>query len=590
MVQGPFEVHRGGRGVIRQHPGPADERLLTPRLELVPVVADDAEELAEVFGDERLYGFLASHPTTTEELRAQFARLAAARLADAEGTAQRNWTVRRRGDGWAVGMLQAAFSDQGRAAEIAWAVGVAWQGRGIASEAAGAVVGWLERRGVATITAHIHPDHHASAKVAIRAGLRPTSQYRDHEGIGEQLWRRRVEALPHSAHPPAKEHSMPTAEGDPVRERLTGYAAALHAKGAIRSQAVQQAFASVRRDRCVTSFHTPDGMVDLPQDTLPSAEVLDRIYSDQALITHFDERGAPASSSSQPALVAQMLEALELAPGMRVLEAGAGTGYNAALLASITGAPVVTMDTNQQVVEETRAALGRLGLDDQVTVVHGDGYDGWPAAAPYDRIIVTCGCAGLSPRWLGQLAPGGLMLVPVAHGGVHPILAAWHDGSTVRGRMALWADFMEATGPLGHQQPAVLHTIPAEAEFTSHARVGPVLDWEGYAALWCFLAARDHRITRAATLVEGIDPMQGMCVLHDPDRGIAWIQMDGSVHVAGTPALLEETARLLGEWETLGRPPIQGWCCTFAETGPASTPILTPRDWSLVGEAMAPRS
>jgi RimJ/RimL family protein N-acetyltransferase len=182
--------------VIWRHPAPTEERLLTPRLELAPVVADHAEELTEVFADERLYVFLGSHPITTEELRAQFDRLAAARLADQEGTAQRNWTVRRRADGRAVGMVQAAFSDQGRAAEIAWAVGVAWQGQGIASEAALAVVGWLERRGVATITAHIHPDHHASAKVATRAGLRPTGEYRDHEGIREQLWRRRVQGPP----------------------------------------------------------------------------------------------------------------------------------------------------------------------------------------------------------------------------------------------------------------------------------------------------------------------------------------------------------------------------------------------------------
>jgi RimJ/RimL family protein N-acetyltransferase len=88
-------------------------------------------------------------------------------------------------------MLQAAFSDQGRAAELAWAVGVPWQGQGIASEAARAVAGWLEGRGVATIAAHIHPDHHASARVATRAGLRPTGEYRWHEGIREQLWRRR---------------------------------------------------------------------------------------------------------------------------------------------------------------------------------------------------------------------------------------------------------------------------------------------------------------------------------------------------------------------------------------------------------------
>lgn len=556
--------------MICQHPARNDGRLLTPRLELVPVVADDAEELIDVFGDERVYRFLASHPTTTEELRARLARLAADRLADEEGTAQRNWTVRRRSDGRAVGMLQAAFSDDGRSAEIAWAVGVPWQRKGIASEAALAVVGWLERRGVVSITAHIHPDHDASAKVATRAGLRPTGEYRDHEGIREQLWRRRIQ-----------ERSMPTVDGDPVPERLAGYVAALRARGAIRSQAVQQAFASVPRDRCVTGFHTPDGTVDVPQDAVPSAEVLERIYSDQALVTHLDERGAPASSSSQPGLVAEMLEALELAPGMRVLEVGAGTGYNAALLAAITAAPVVTVDTNQQVVAEARAALGRLGLDGQVTVVHGDGYDGWPAAAPYDRIVVTCGCVGLSPRWLAQLAPGGLALVPAAHGGVHPILAAWRDGSTARGRMALWADFMEAAGPLGQGRPAVVHALPADVELSSHRQVGPVLDWAGYAALWCSLAACDRRITRAATLADGIDPMQGMCVLHDPERGIAWVQMDGGIHVAGDPALLEETNQLVGRWETLGRPPIQDWRCALAPTGPASAPLLTPRDWSL---------
>jgi RimJ/RimL family protein N-acetyltransferase len=201
--------------VIWQHQARNDERLLTPRLELVPVVADDAEELTDVFGDQRLYAFLASHPTTTEELRAQFARLAAARVVDKAGTAQRNWTVRHRSDGRAVGMLQAAFSDQGHAAEIAWAVGVPWQGQGIASEAAPAVVGWLERRRVSIITAHIHRDHHASAKVATRAGLRPTGEYRDHEGIREQLWRRQVQGSPPAIEggPPSESHPSPKESG-----------------------------------------------------------------------------------------------------------------------------------------------------------------------------------------------------------------------------------------------------------------------------------------------------------------------------------------------------------------------------------------
>jgi hypothetical protein len=81
--------------------------------------------------------------------------------------------------------------------------------------------------------------------------------------------------------------------------------------------------------------------------------------------------------------------------------------------------------------------------------------------------------------------------------------------------------------------------------------------------------------------------MQGMCALHDPQRGIVWVQMDGSVHVAGESALLEEAGRLLREWEALGRPRLQDWRCTFAETGPAPAPILTPRDWSLLGDAAA---
>jgi protein-L-isoaspartate(D-aspartate) O-methyltransferase len=382
---------------------------------------------------------------------------------------------------------------------------------------------------------------------------------------------------------------MPTPEAEPLRARLAAYAAGLRAQGAIATAAVERAFATVRRDRCLTGFHTPEGLVQVPQGTPPPAEVLDQVYSDQALVTHLDECGAPTSSSSQPSLVAEMLEALELRAGLRVLEIGAGTGYNAALLATVASAPVVTVDSSRQVVAEARGALRRLGLHRQVTVVHGDGYEGWPAAAPYDRVVVTCGCTGLSPRWMAQLAGGGFALAPVAHGGVHPIMAAWDDGSAVRGRLVMAADFMVASGPLGQGQPQPLKTIPAAARFTTHQGVGSVLDWDRYADLCCFLATRDRRVTRIATLVEGIDPSQGMYALLDPGRGVAWVQMDGSVHVSGEPVLLEEAGGLLREWEALGRPRLQDWRCTFAGTGPASAPVLTPQDWSLADGAPGTR-
>jgi len=168
----------------------ADERILTARLELQPVVEGDAEALAEVFFDERMHRFTGGQLGTLDDLRASFARVQADRANDRDGTAQRNWTVRRRADGQAVGMLQAVLGDEGRSAEIAWAVGVPWQGQGIASEAAQAAVAWLEARGVHTITAHINPDHQASIGVAARAGLHPTEQFREHRRIREQLWRR----------------------------------------------------------------------------------------------------------------------------------------------------------------------------------------------------------------------------------------------------------------------------------------------------------------------------------------------------------------------------------------------------------------
>jgi RimJ/RimL family protein N-acetyltransferase len=171
-------------------PASGDERILTARLELQPVVEGDAEALAEVFSDQRMYRFTGGQPGTREDLRAAFARIQAGRANDRGGTAQRNWTVRRRADGQAVGMLQAVLSNGGRSAEIAWAVGVPWQGQGIASEAAQAVVAWLEARGVRTVTAHINPDHHASTGVAARVGLQPTGEFREQRGIREELWRR----------------------------------------------------------------------------------------------------------------------------------------------------------------------------------------------------------------------------------------------------------------------------------------------------------------------------------------------------------------------------------------------------------------
>jgi RimJ/RimL family protein N-acetyltransferase len=157
----------------------------TGRLLLTPLVADDAGEMAEVLADPELHRFIGGHPATLGELRARYAALTAGSSRPDE--VWRNWIVRRRADAQAVGTVQATLyrRQRGWSAQIAWVVGVPYQGHGYAAEAARALVGWLADRDVHEVVAHIDPDHAASARVAHRAGLQPTDDRVD----GEVVWR-----------------------------------------------------------------------------------------------------------------------------------------------------------------------------------------------------------------------------------------------------------------------------------------------------------------------------------------------------------------------------------------------------------------
>jgi protein-L-isoaspartate(D-aspartate) O-methyltransferase len=137
-------------------------------------------------------------------------------------------------------------------------------------------------------------------------------------------------------------------------------------------------------------------------------------YRDEAIVTRRDEAGQPISSSSQPTIMAIMLDQLDLAPGHRVLEIGAGTGYNAALISHIVGpsGQVSSVDIDPEVVEEARAHLASAGFGD-VTVICADGAEGDPERAPYDRVIATVGVADLAPAWLAQAGPQARIVVPL---------------------------------------------------------------------------------------------------------------------------------------------------------------------------------
>jgi RimJ/RimL family protein N-acetyltransferase len=174
----------------RARPSPirAARTLRTPRLDLLPLRVEHAEEMAAALSDPALHTFIGGTPYTPQALRERYLRLAAGSPDPA--VTWLNWVIRLRDESCLTGTVQATVtaSGHGPVAEIAWVVGTRWQGRGIATEAARSLVEALGRQPVHAVVAHIHPDHRASAAVAAAAGLAPTGELHD----GEIRWRRRV--------------------------------------------------------------------------------------------------------------------------------------------------------------------------------------------------------------------------------------------------------------------------------------------------------------------------------------------------------------------------------------------------------------
>ncbi|TQN32680.1 protein-L-isoaspartate(D-aspartate) O-methyltransferase [Haloactinospora alba] len=142
---------------------------------------------------------------------------------------------------------------------------------------------------------------------------------------------------------------------------------------------------------------------------------LETAYADDPVYTkHDDATRAAISAASQPRIVALMLEQLAVEPGHRVLELGAGTGYNAALLAQLVGenGHVTTIDVDTDLVDGARQHLATAGVTN-TEVILGDGALGHSEAGPYDRIIATVGAFEIPQAWLDQLAPTGRLVVPL---------------------------------------------------------------------------------------------------------------------------------------------------------------------------------
>lgn len=317
-------------------------------------------------------------------------------------------------------------------------------------------------------------------------------------------------------------HSLPSQDAPSLQQTLVD---TLIAAGRIQSPDVEASFRAVPRHLFVP---------DAPLET---------VYSNTHIVTKTIE-GRDVSSSSQPSMMAIMLEQLDLRAGQRVLEIGAGTGYNAALMAHIVGpaGQVVTIDIDEDIVAAARAHLAAAGFE-RVRAICSDGGMGHPDAAPYDRIIVTVGTDDIAPAWREQLRHDGRLVVPIGVTSLDmvsgsKVLATFdHVDDHLESRILAYCRFVPLRGVFAASPVGLVPVGPlpglnliADGSVDSNriytALAGPYHDYPvGIAvtarALWglqLWLALHDHHF--CGLLAQGERAEQGIVPFFDGQRGL----------------------------------------------------------------------
>ncbi|MBD3405819.1 MAG: protein-L-isoaspartate(D-aspartate) O-methyltransferase [Candidatus Lokiarchaeota archaeon] len=222
---------------------------------------------------------------------------------------------------------------------------------------------------------------------------------------------------------------------DDLLQKKDSLIARLKAKGYLKSETVERAVRKVPREEFVPT------------------KVLNQSYVDRPLSIHHGQ------TISAPHMCVIMCETMKLEEGHSVLEIGAGSGYHAALCAEIVAPEkssnpghIYTIEIVESLIKYAEKNLERSGYSDRVTLIHGDGGKGYSERAPYDRVLVTAAAPEIPKPLIEQLAPNGIMAIPVGSRGWYQELKIVHKDSDGKIKIDRWGGvaFVPLTGEFGH--------------------------------------------------------------------------------------------------------------------------------------------
>lgn len=315
----------------------------------------------------------------------------------------------------------------------------------------------------------------------------------------------------------------------------------------------------------------PDGWFDGIDGRVTSADLLaeewlDTLYHDVTIVTREDDEGRPTSSSTKPSIVAAMLDFLHVEDRSDVLEIGTGTGYSTALLCHRLGSEHVTSIDNQaDLIELARRRIAKIGYEPTLAHIHGA--DGYPARAPYDRVIGTVFTWPVPLKWVEQTRPGGRIVAVVPTGVVG--LTIREDGSAagryhrggfgfmpMRGHTRVYLSEQESVGVLSQdgtgrawRYPPDILAAGADLAFAllAHSTAAPY----HYADWW-------------------VREPAGMVVRIVDAADMSWVRIDaGSPQVlqGGPRRLWDEIEALYEQWCQLGAPARERFGLTVTPDG-----------------------